>query len=172
MRNKISIEEFVSYPIKRHFVYTEQVLVPMIRLILERGDKTNPCKENRFHVICVECVKRPKSSYSSLWVNGSYVTNFNSTASSGSDQRITLGNVRDGGDIPILGIIAAMEIYACIIEGVPGPIKEEIERRERLIDRLIDSFIHLFNVDVRDRYKRKLKLKKFIKIKSNNKTIY
>ena len=46
--------------------------------------KTNPCKENRFHVICVEYVKRPKRSYSSLWVNGSCVTNFNSTASSES----------------------------------------------------------------------------------------
>ena len=37
-----------------------------------------------------------------LWFNGSYVTNFNSTASSGSDQRITRGNVRDGGDIQLL----------------------------------------------------------------------
>ena len=27
--------------------------------------KTNPCEENRFHVICVEYVKRPKSSNSS-----------------------------------------------------------------------------------------------------------
>ena len=54
----------------------------MIRLILERGEKPN--KENS-----VEYVKRPNSSYSSLCVNGSYVTNFNSTASSGSDQRIT-----------------------------------------------------------------------------------
>ena len=53
-------------------------------------------------------VKRPKSSYSSLWVNGSYVTNFNSTASSGSDQRITLENIRDGRDIPFLGTIAAI----------------------------------------------------------------
>ena len=40
VRKKICIEEFVSYPIKRHFVYTEQeVLVPMIRLILERCGK-------------------------------------------------------------------------------------------------------------------------------------
>ena len=68
----------------------------------------------------------PKSSYSSLWVNGSYVTNFNSTASSGSDQRITLGNIRDGGGIPFLGTIAAIEIYTRITEGVSGPIKEEI----------------------------------------------
>ena len=37
---KLSIEEFVSYPIKRHFVYTvQEVLVPMISLILERGGK-------------------------------------------------------------------------------------------------------------------------------------
>ena len=35
---KLSIEEFVSYPIKRHFVYTEEeVLVPMMHLILECG---------------------------------------------------------------------------------------------------------------------------------------
>ena len=45
--------------------------------------KTNPCEENKFHVMCVEYVKRQKSSYSSLWVNGSYVTNFDLTASSG-----------------------------------------------------------------------------------------
>ena len=75
---------------------------------------------------CVEYVKRPKSSYLSLWVNGSYVTNFNSSASSASDQRVTLGNIRDGGDIPFLGTIAAMEIYVGITEGVAGPIKEEI----------------------------------------------
>ena len=56
--------------------------------------KTNPCEENRFHAICVKYIKKPKSSYSSLWVNGSYVTNFDSTVSSGSDQRITLGNGR------------------------------------------------------------------------------
>ena len=74
----------------------------------------------------MEYVTRPKGSYSSLWVNGSYVTNFNSTASSGSDQRITLGNIRDGGDIPFPGTIAAMEIYAGITEGVPDTIKEEI----------------------------------------------
>ena len=54
--------------------------------------------------------------------NGSYVTNFNSTASSGSDQRITLGNIRDGEDIPFLGSISAMEMYVGITEGVPGPI--------------------------------------------------
>ena len=75
----------------------------------------------------MEYVKGPtKSSYSSLWVNGSYVTNFNSTASSSSDQRITLGNIRDGGDIQFLRTIAAMEIYTGMTEGVPGPIKEEI----------------------------------------------
>ena len=88
--------------------------------------KTNPCEENRFHVICVEYVKKPKSSYSSLWVNISYVTNFDSTTSFGSDQRLTLGNIRDGGDVPFLGTIAAMEIYTGITEGMPGPIKEEI----------------------------------------------
>ena len=77
----------------------------------------------------MEYVRRPKSSYSSLWVNGFYVTNVNSTAPSGSDQRVTHGNIRDGGDIPFLHhcyTIAAMEIYVGIIEGVPGPIKEEI----------------------------------------------
>ena len=31
--------------------------------------KRNPCKENRFHVICVDYGKRPKNSYSSLWIN-------------------------------------------------------------------------------------------------------
>ena len=82
--------------------------------------KTNPYKENRFHVIFVAYVKRPKRSYSSLWVNRSYVTNFNSTASSGSDQRITL---RDRGDILFLGTVTAVEIYAGITEGLPGPIK-------------------------------------------------
>ena len=45
-------------------------------------------------MLCVEYVKRPKSSCSSLWVNGSYVTNFDSTASSGSaDAR---ARARDG----------------------------------------------------------------------------
>ena len=70
--------------------------------------KTNPCEENRFHVMCVEYVMKPKSSYSSLWVNESYVTNFHSTASFGSDQRLTLRNIR-GGNVPFLGTIAAME---------------------------------------------------------------
>ena len=68
----------------------------------------------------------PKSSYSSLWVNRSYVTDFDSTASSGSVQRLPLGNIRDGGDIPFLVTIAAMEIFTGITEGVPGLIKEEI----------------------------------------------
>ena len=39
MGQKQSIEEFVSCPIKRHFVYEDEVLVPMTRLILERGRK-------------------------------------------------------------------------------------------------------------------------------------
>ena len=40
MGKRLSIEEFVSYPIKRHFVYTEEdVLVPMMSLLLERGGK-------------------------------------------------------------------------------------------------------------------------------------
>ena len=56
-------------------------------------------------------VKKPKSSYLSLWVNGFYVTNFDSTISSGSNQRLTLGNIHDVGDVPFLGTIAAMEIY-------------------------------------------------------------
>ena len=63
----------------------------------------------------VAYVKRLKSSYSSSWVNASYVTYFNSTASSGSDQIITLGNIRDGGDLPFLGTIAAMVEWAIII---------------------------------------------------------
>ena len=76
--------------------------------------------------MCVEYVKKPKTSYSSLWVNRSYVTDFDSTASFGSDQKLTLGNIIDGGDVPFLGTIASMEIYMGITEGVPGPIKEEI----------------------------------------------
>ena len=97
MGKKESIEGFVSYPINRHFVYTEkEVLVP---------------------VICVE---------SSLCVNGSCVTNFDLTASFGSHQRLTLGHICDGGDVPFLGTIAAMEIYTGITEGVPGSLKEEI----------------------------------------------
>ena len=43
-----------------------------------------------------------------------------------SDQRVTLGNIIDGGGVPFLGAIAAMEIYAGITEGVPGPIKKEV----------------------------------------------
>ena len=93
----------------------------MIRLILERGGK-----QIHDSMLYVEYVKKPKRSYSSLWVNGSYVTNFDSTVSSGSNQRLTLGNIRDRGDVPFLGTIAAMEIYTGITEGVPGPIKEEI----------------------------------------------
>ena len=84
--------------------------------------KTNPCEKDKFHVICVEWVRKSKSSYSTLWVNGAYVSNFVSTASFGSDQRLTLGNIIDGGNVPFLGTIAAMEIT----EGVPGPLKNEI----------------------------------------------
>ena len=58
---------------------------------------------NKFHVICVEWVRKPKSSYSILWVNGADVSNFDSTASFGSDQRLTLGNIIDGGGVPFLG---------------------------------------------------------------------
>ena len=47
---RLSIEEFVSSPIRRHFVSTEEeVPVPMIRLILERGGK-------RIHVKRIICV--------------------------------------------------------------------------------------------------------------------
>ena len=88
--------------------------------------KTNPCEENKFHVICVEWVRKPKSFYSALWVNGAHVSNFDSTASFGTDQRITLGIITDGGDLPFLGTIAAMEIYIGITEGVSGPVKREI----------------------------------------------
>ena len=77
-------------------------------------------------MLCVKYVMRPKRSYSSLWVNGSYATNIDSTVSYGSDQRLTLGNNHDGGDVPFLRTIAAMEIYTGITEGVAGPIKEEI----------------------------------------------
>ena len=52
-----------------------------------------------------------KISYSTLWVNGAYVSNFDAAASFGSDQRITLGNSIDGGDVTFLGTIVAMEIY-------------------------------------------------------------
>ena len=109
MRKKLSIEEFVSYPIKRHFVHGAGVGSDDT-FDFRAWRKTNPCEENRFHVICVEYLKKPKSSYSSLWVNRSYVTNFNSTTSSGSDQRITLGNIRDGEDVPFLRTIAAVEV--------------------------------------------------------------
>ena len=68
---------------------------------------------------------KPKSSYSSLWVNRSYLTNFDTTVSFVSDYRLTLGNIIDGGDVPFLRTIAAMEIYTGITEGVPDPIKEE-----------------------------------------------
>ena len=74
----------------------------------------------------MEWVRKSTSSYSTLWVNGAYVSNSDSTASFGSDQRITLGNIIDGGDVPFLGTIAAIEIYIGITEGVPGPIKKEI----------------------------------------------
>ena len=47
--------------------------------------KTNPCEKDKFHVTCVEWVRKPKSSYSTLWVNGAYVYNFDSIASFGSD---------------------------------------------------------------------------------------
>ena len=77
-------------------------------------------------MLCVEWVKKPKSSYSTLWVNGDYVSNFDSSSSFGSDQRITVGNIIDGGDLPFLGTIVAMEIYIGITEGVPGRVKEEI----------------------------------------------
>ena len=60
-----------------------------------------------------------------------------STASFGSDQKLTLGNIIDGGYVPFLGTIAAMEIYIGITEGVPGPIKKEIMKarcREHGVD--------------------------------------
>ena len=62
----------------------------------------------------MEWVRKPKNSYSTLWVNGAYASNFDSTASFGSDQRLTLGNIIDGGGVPFLGAIAAMEIYIYI----------------------------------------------------------
>ena len=41
---------------------------------------------------------------------GAYVSNFDSTAAFGSDQKLTLGNIIDGGNVPFLGAITAMEI--------------------------------------------------------------
>ena len=54
---RLSIEGFVSCSIKKHFVYlVEEVLVPMMRLILDRAwRKKNPCEENKFHVMCGVC---------------------------------------------------------------------------------------------------------------------
>ena len=86
----------------------------------------------------MEYVKNPKSSYSSLWVNGSSVTNFDSTVLSGSNQRLTFVNIRNGGDVPFLRTIAAMEIYMGITKGVPGPIKEE----------MMKALCHDYNVDI------------------------
>ena len=82
--------------------------------------------------------RKRKSSSSTLWVNGAYVSNFDSTASFGSDQRLTLGNIIDGGNVPFLGTIAATEIYAGITEGMPGPIKKEIMK----------SLCRDYNVDI------------------------
>jgi len=65
--------------------------------------KTNPCEKDKFHVVCIEYVKKPKSSSSSLWVNGAYVSNFDSECSFG--EGITLGNICNGGSIPVDGAI-------------------------------------------------------------------
>ena len=54
------------------------------------------------------------------------VSYFDSTALFGSYQRLTLGNIIDGWDVPFLGTVAAMEIYIGITKGVPGPVKKEI----------------------------------------------
>ena len=117
------------------------MLVLMMRLILERGGKQIHARRiDSMLYVWSMLGSRPKSFYSSLWVNGSYVTNFDSTASFGSDQRLTLGNIIDGGDLPFLGTNAAMEIYTGITEGVPDPIKEETIKalcREYKVD--IDS---------------------------------
>ena len=59
-------------------------------------------------------------------LDGAYVSNFDSTAAFGSDQKLTLGNIIDGGGVPFQGTIAAMELYMGITEGVPRPIKKEI----------------------------------------------
>ena len=98
----------------------------MIRLILERGGKQIHVKRINSLLYVWSMLKKPRSSYSSLWVNGFYVTKFDSTASFVADEKLTPGNIIDGGDVPFMGTIAAMEIYAGITEGVPGPIKEEI----------------------------------------------
>ena len=123
MGRRLSIEEFVSCPISIH---GEGSTGSDVSFDFRAWRKTNPCEENKFHVLCVEWVREPKSSYSTLWVNGAYVSNFDSIASFGSDQKLTLGNIIDGGYVPFLGAIATMEIYAGITEGAPGPIKKEI----------------------------------------------
>ena len=90
-----------------------------------------------FHYICVFLVYKIKAyakiehwerNYliSNCCGNGAYVSSFDSTASFGSDQKLTLGSIIDGGDVPFLGTIAAMETYIGITEGVPDHIKKEI----------------------------------------------
>ena len=99
----------------------------MIRLILERGGK-------QIHVKRINSMLYVQSGLGSRRVHTQhyglmelmYLTSTVSTASSGSDQRLTLGNIIDGGNVPFLGTIAAMEIYVGITEGVPAPVKKDI----------------------------------------------
>ena len=83
MRKKISIEEFVSYPIEKTFRIHRRGVGSDDTFDFRAWRKTNPCKENRFHVMCGICYEAEEFL---LIINGSYVTNFNSTVSSGSDQ--------------------------------------------------------------------------------------
>ena len=64
MGKKLSIEQFVSYPIKR-LIHGGSVGSD-VAFDFRAWQEINPCEENRFHVICVEYVKSPKRSYSSL----------------------------------------------------------------------------------------------------------
>ena len=101
---RLSIEESVSSPIRRHSVSKGGGSTGSDDSFDFRAWRnTNSCEENKFHVMCGEWVRKPKSSYSTLWVNRAYVSNFDSTASFGSDQKLTLGNIIDGGDVPFPG---------------------------------------------------------------------
>ena len=139
--DKVAKNRGICFLPDRQTLRIQEVLVPMIRLILERDGKQIHVKRIVSMLSVwnmLRCRNVPTHHYGLI---GYYETNFNSTASSGSDQRVTLGNIRDDGDIPFLGTIAAMEIYVGITEEVSDPIKEEIMKtlcRDYKVD--IDSF--------------------------------
>ena len=128
MGRRLSFEEIVSCRIRRHFAFTEDgVPVPMIRLILERGGKQIHVKRinSMLYVQSGLGSRRvPTKNYGLMGLM--YLTSTVSTAASGSDQRLTLENIIDGGNVTFIGTIAAMEIYTGIREGVSGPVKKEI----------------------------------------------